>query len=244
MTLQRSDATLTIVNEGRAADGARSVLNLAGCVPDEPLVTSLFYAPEAGVTTRIQSSESDSVSLVRAPLVIVTRPEEGGDEQETLEARDATTEFGRPPCLENTEAADPPEVSLEQGRTTVTGARFFLDREDDVASMDGPVTLNRAGEDDAPPLEADADGMDFDLDTDRTTLTGNVEVRSEDRVSRSDTLELDEPAGVAVLRGDPATSTQDGDEVQGSTLIYDLETNDVVVEGGVSGSFQLEEEEE
>lgn len=241
LELERADARLTIVNRGRADEGARSVLNLPGCLEDEAMLSSLFYAPEAEVTTRILQEGSEDPTVVLAPLVLVTRPPgEAGRDQETLEALDAAATFGRPPCLDELEPAQPPRVRLEQGRTTVVGERFFLDREADVATMDGPVALTRRGEGESPEMDADADAMRFDLDTDRATLTGGVEVRAEDRVSSADELELDESAGVAVLRGEPARSRRGEDEVEGAVLIYDLETNDVVVEGGVSGTFRLD----
>lgn len=248
VTLQRADATLTIVNEGRSAEGARSVLNLAQC-GEEGRVPSYFYAPGAGVTLRMEPAEAEAPTVVRAPLMILTRPAdddgdggEEGDAGETIEGLDAEATFGRPPCLEEVTRADPSEVRLEQGRTTVTGARFFLDEEADVATMDGPVALQRRAEGDAPALEADAESLRFDLGEDRTVLRGGVEVRTEERVSEADELELDEAAGLAVLRGDPAVS-RSGDEVlRGRTLIYDLDGDDVVAEGDVDATFELDED--
>ena len=256
LVLERSDATIEIVNAGRADQGARSILDLAGCVPGEAVRTNLFYAPVERVTTRIddrdpegqagEAAEPGEPTVVEAPLVIVRRPErDAGDEasgpadDETLEALDATATFGRPPCLEQVDVAEPSIVRLRQGRSEVVGARFFLDRGSDVATMDGPVALTRAPRGDGPPVEAQAETLRFDLDSGGSTLAGGVRVSAGERVSEADELELDEEAGIAILRGDPAVSRVGQDEVRGRRLIYDLETNDVVVEGGVSGSFEI-----
>lgn len=244
LTLERSDATIELVNQGRAESGARTVLSVPGCVPDAPVRTSVFYAPEGGVTARIAQADDaeDEATRVLAPLMTVLRPEGEGEENETLEAVDATATFEeRPACLAEVAPAETPAVRLEQGLTTVVGGRFFLDRGTDVATMDGPVTLQRAPEGDGPAVEAEAEGLRFDLDADRSTLTGDVRVRAGERISRAAELELDEAAGVAILRGDPAVSREGDDEVRGSRLVYDLETNDVVVQGAVSASFEWEE---
>lgn len=260
LVLERSDATIEIVNAGRADQGARSILDLAGCVPGEDVRSNLFYAPVERVTTRIddQSQENEAgeaaePTFVEAPLVIVQRPErsagddaaEGDDapsdpgDDETLEALDATATFGRPPCLEQVDIADPPTVRLRQGRSDVVGARFFLDRGSDVATMDGPVSLTRAPQGDGPSVQAQAETLRFDLGSGDSTLVGGVRVTAGDRVSEADELELDDGAGIAILRGDPAVSRVGRDEVRGRRLIYDLEMNDVVVEGDVSASFEI-----
>jgi len=254
LVLERSDATIEIVNAGRADRGARSILDLAGCVPGEDVRTNLFYAPVEGVTTRIEDrseeaedGEAGEPAVVEAPLVIVRRPDRDASEgaesapadDETLEALDATATFGRPPCLEQVDIADPSNVRLRQGRSDVVGARFFLDRGSDVATMDGPVALTRAPQGDGPSVQAQAETLRFDLGSGGSTLAGGVRVTAGERVSEADELELDEDAGIAILRGDPAVSRVGQDEVRGRRLIYDLETNDVVVEGGVSASFEI-----
>lgn len=273
LLLERSDATIEIVNAGRADEGARSILSLSGCYDDADLQSNLFYAPGGGVSARIEQDGGEP-ALIEAPLVIVVRPpaSEGSSDgdgaagdgaagdgaagdttaaeatagdataSETVEALDVTATFGRPPCLAEREPADPPRVSLKQGRTTAVGARFFLDRGTDVATMDGPVTLQRDPEGGGDRVEADAQGLEYDLSTGRASLAGDVEVRAGERFSRADRLELDEEAGVAILYGAPAVSREGTDEVTGDRLIYDLETNDVVVEGDVQATFEIEGE--
>ncbi len=253
LLLERADARIEVVNRGRADQGARSILDLAGCLEERPADRSnLFYAPDEGVTTTVVQ-EGGEPTRITAPLTIVVRPprhadEDGADgngapdEAETIEALDATATFGRPPCLETVETAASPRVTLEQGRTTATGSRFFLDRDSDVGELDGPVSLERAAEGDGDPVGAEAERLRFDVGAGRSTLTGAVRVRSGERVSEADELELNEEEGVAILRGDPAVSRLGEDEVRGRRLAYDLETNDVVVEDGVSGRFVLPDE--
>lgn len=264
LTLHRSEASIRLVNTGRADQGARTLLNLPDCVADEELRSSVFYAPGGGVTANIAQDEGGEETVVHAPLMVVLEPGDApadgasggaaasadpeasaGDtpagNEATLEALDATASFpGRPPCPEEIEEAAEPGVRLEQGRTTVVGGRFFLDRETDVATMDGPVALTRTPDGDAATVEARADALRFDLEADRSTLTGGVTVQAGERVSEADELELDEAAGLAVLRGSPAVSRQGSDEIRGERLLYDLETNDVTVEGNVSATFERE----
>jgi lipopolysaccharide export system protein LptA len=268
LLLERAASTIEIVNEGRSDQGARSILDLAGCVPGEDVRSNFFYAPEGGVTARIVGeNESAEPTVVEAPLVIVRRPEAADDgasdegpsgegassegdadvetpaDEESLEALDAEVRFGRPPCLEEVTTPAEPRVALRQGRSTATGSRFFLDRGTDAADLEGPVTLVRTPQGDGPTVEAEASSLRFDLDAGRSTLTGDVRVTAGDRTSEASALELDEEAGVAILTGDPAVSRLGEDEVRGSRLLYDLETNDVVVEGAVEATFEVEDAE-
>lgn len=247
LLLERSDADIELVNAGRADEGARSILRLPGCEPTPEDRATFFYAPEGGVTARIVQEEG-APAVVAAPLMIVRQPPPdagaegagaGPSDAETLEALDATTGFGRPPCPEGLERADAPEVELTQGRTRVVGRSFFLDRGTDVATMDGPVDLVRTPASGGDVVRADADALTYELEGGRSTLTGGVRVEAGARVSEADTLELDEGAGVAILTGDPAVSRAGSDEVKGRRLRYDLETNDVVIEGNVEGTFEL-----
>ena len=244
LELDRNDARIEIVNAGLAAEGARSILDLSGCQADPSISTFYFVAPNARVTMTIDPADA-SRTVVESRFVTVLRPEadtsaEGDDgDDETIVAQDATATFGRPPCAERITEADPPVVRLVQGRTEAVGRSFRLDGGEDVATLDGPIRLTRSAERDAAEVRATADLLRFDVDAGRSTLVGNVVVESDDRVSRAETLELDEDAGIAVLIGSPAVSRRGADEVSGDRLIYDLETNDVVIEGGVAGTIEI-----
>jgi len=235
-SLQRDDTELVIANLARAADGARSIGNNLNCEEGQRL--TIVYGPAPGaVETRVEEAVLTSqLAVIRTPV-----DAEEGAEEETLELSDATVSFNRPGCLEEVTPADSPVVTLVQGRTTVEGTRFFLDSNDDIGRMDGPVHLTRAAESDGDePLTATASAMTFAVGEQSATLTGDVEVVSEERVTRGDSLELDEDAGTAVLTGSPARSVKGNDVLEGSTLLYYLDSDDVVVIGNVSGELEFD----
>lgn len=233
VTVERDDTTMVITNHARAQDGARTF----GNVPCEEELVDIFFGPPDEVVmliddeTRLQSS----VALIRRPT---GEREEG---QETIEMLDGRLVLAdRPPCVESFEPAEVRSVVLEQGRTEVTGTRFFLDRQTDVARMEGPIELARAPEGEVEALEATAAALAYDLTTKLSTLTGGVQITAGDRVSEAEKLELDEEAGLATLTGSPARSRQGEDEIEGETLLYYLDSNDVVVVGGVKGSLEVD----
>jgi lipopolysaccharide export system protein LptA len=258
VTVERSDRTIVVEQRTTGAEGARTVLANRNC--EEGVLTNLFFGPVPGfVVTRFDATELTSqLAIVRVPQRASgevgpppeasssgvaegedARDEVAGDE-ETIELRGGTATFDRPGCLEAVDPEGARPVELRQGRTTVLGARFFLDRATDVATMDGPIELTRRAEGDGPALEATAEALEFDVSDERTTLTGAVTITSEDRVSTADRLELDEEAGVAILAGSPAISRRGADEVRGDVLRYDLETDDVIVVGNVSATFEVD----
>jgi len=192
-------------------------------------------------------SDDPGASAAQADPPTAAGPDDASDgpdagDEETVELYGGRVTFDRPGCIAEVDADDARPVELRQGRTTVLGGRFFLDRGTDVATMDGPVSLTRAPAegDDRPPLEATAGEMTFDVERERATLIGGVVVTSGERVSEADRLELDEAAGVALLTGSPAVSRRGADEVRGNALRYDLETDEVVATGAVSATFEVE----
>jgi hypothetical protein len=267
-TLKRDDTELVITNRALASEGARSIGNNRNC--EEGVRLTVVYGPAPG---RVETQVEDS--LLTSHLAIIRTPEGAaeGEGQETLELRDATVTFDRPGCPQEIVDAGSPQVSLVQGRTTVTGTRFFLEREEDVGILDGPVRLVRAargadgdgstasgataaadgsdaaagaagpdgaGASSGTDLVAEADAMRFAIGEQRATLSGNVRVTSDERVTSGDTLELDEEAGIAVLTGAPARSTRGSDVIEGNRLLYYLDTDDVVVLGNVQGELDVE----
>ncbi len=249
VTVERGDRRIVVEQRTTGAEGARTVLANRNC--EEGVLTNLFFGPVPGyVVTRFDATELTSqLAIVRVPQPAAgeadaTTDDAAGDEvardEETIELLGGTATFDRPGCLEVVDPEGARPVELLQGRTTVRGARFFLDRATDVATMDGPVALTRRAEGDGPALEATADALEFDVSVERATLTGGVTITSGDRVSTADRLELDEEAGVALLAGSPAISRRGSDEVRGDVLRYDLETDDVVVVGNVSATFEVD----
>ena len=236
LTVEREDTTIVVTQEAQSATGARFLLRNPNCAEDA--FTSIFYAPPPGENRTVL--DGDTTLLSR--LVIVAEPrEDGGAGRQTLELRDEDVVFSRPGCIESLEPVEDPRVELRQGRTVVTGSRFFLDQDTDLGTMDGPVALERSAEGASPALSATADALELDIDTEATTLVGNVSIESEERVSEASRVELREAEGLAVLTGSPARTRQGDDAIEGSTLLYYLDTNDVVVVGGVKGSFELPE---
>lgn len=238
LTIVREDATIVITNSGLSSQGARNILGRAGC--EEGTRLSVLYGPPNEVEMVI-----DGETVLRSSMVVIREPEgepeDGAADQQTVEMLDGEATFtDRPACLDSFEEADEPLVRLEQGRTTILATSFFLDREVDVAQLEGPVGLERAPEDDSELLNASAESMSYDLETDLSTLTGAVRVVSGDRTSEAETLELDEEAGLATLTGSPARSVQGEDEIEGNLLLYYLDSNDVVVVGGVKGTLEVE----
>ncbi|HEX7005409.1 MAG TPA: LptA/OstA family protein [Trueperaceae bacterium] len=232
--IERNDTTIVITNEALAENGARTVGNL----PCEGVRTSVFLGPPNDVEMVI-----DDETTIRSSIAIIERPQgdEGSEGQETIEMLDGTIVFApRPPCPEEFIPAEDQTVVLEQGRTTISATRFFLDREVDVAQLEGPIGLRREPEGDAEQLSATADSMTYDLETDRSTLSGNVRVEAGDRVTEAEKLELDEAAGLATLTGTPARSVQGEDEIAGNTLLYYLDSNDVIVVGNVKGELEVD----
>jgi len=258
VTVNRGERTIVIAQRTAGSEGARTVLANRNC--EEGVLTNVFFGPVPGY---VETTFEETVLLSQVAVVRVPRPpdvganadattadagveaaEEPADE-ETIELYGGRVAFDRPGCIAEVDSEDARPVELRQGRTTVLGGRFFLDRGTDVATMDGPVTLTRtpADGDDRPPLEATAGEMTFDVERERATLIGAVVVTSGERVSEADRLELDEAAGVALLTGSPAVSRRGADEVRGNALRYDLETDEVVATGAVSATFEVDLED-
>lgn len=238
LTVKRGDTTMVITNSGLSTAGARNLLGRRGC--EAETLMSVLYGPPDEVEMVI-----DGDTTLRSSMVTIREPEgeqeeESGDQQ-TIEMVDGQATFSdRPSCLAAFSEAEQPLVLLEQGRTTISATRFFLDREVDVAQLDGPIELERAPEGDSDALHATSESLAYDLETELSTLTGNVRVESGDRISEAERLELDEEAGLATLTGTPARSVQGEDEIEGDTLLYYLDSNDVVVLGRVQGTLEVD----
>lgn len=235
-TVKRDDAELVISNRALASEGARTIGNNANCEPGQRM--TIVYGPPPGhVETRVEDAVLTSpLALVRTPL-----DAEEGSGQETLELLGAAVTFNRPGCIEESTPIEEPSVTLVQGRTRVVGSRFFLDREENVGTMDGPIALTREpaaeGEE---PLTATASSMTFAVDEQRATLQGDVRVTSDERTTTGESLTLDEEAGTAVLTGSPARSVRGADVLEGARLLYYLDSDDVVVIGNVAGELEVE----
>lgn len=236
VSIKRDDTDIVITNRDPSAE-ARSPLRNPNC--KEGFRQSIFYGPNPGFVETI----TEETKLTSAIVIVESPDTENNDNSDTLELFGGSLSFNRPRCPENIIRSTEASVSLEQGRTTATGVRFFLDQGTNIGTMDGPVTLERAAEGDSPGLSADANMLEFNVDTDISILSGNVTITSEDRVSSADELEYDEKNGIAVMRGNPAKSSKGTDFVQGNLIKYYLNTNDVVVIGNIEGEIEFDSNE-
>jgi lipopolysaccharide export system protein LptA len=250
--IKRKDRSIRVVNYAPDEEGGQSRLNIQSCQEsDEELRTSTFYAPTPSfIRTYVNEAvlTSSIAFSLRPPNVRNEAGEiiEDGGEKAKLELVGGTLKINEdtlcPEEIERTETAD---VTLKEGRTTALGANFLYDNNTGIGNMKGPITLDRVAEGDSPALNATSDTMEVNVDDDKTFLEGNVKVNSEDRVSEATTLEYNEEDGIAILRGDrakniPAKSTKGSDVLQGYTIIYYLDTNDVVVQGDVQGDIEVD----
>lgn len=232
--LRREGRTITVQQTASDAEGG-VFASRTGCRAPGMVLTTV-YAP---APRRAETTVNELV--IRSSIVLREQPA-GDQEQAVLEHFGGTLVFNPETfCPEEITPSSLPEVTLSQGRTTLEGALFRYHNATGIGVMEGPVSLTRQAEGDSPALSASADRLEFNVDTDTTLLSGNIRVESEDRLSEAETLTLDEEAGIAVLRGNPARSRQGGDTVEGQVIVYYLNTNDVVVREGVRATFQLGE---
>jgi lipopolysaccharide export system protein LptA len=255
LTIKRKERTIVVSQTASSAEGGRQPLNAKGCDDkDKDLIYNTFFAPDpyfietqvndALLTSRIALSKQPPNKRNEAGDVI----ERGGDKS-VLELFGGSLEFPdeRSGCPKNIERAEQAEVTLKEGRTTVKGVTFRYLNETGIGTMKGPITLDRVAEGDSPALNATSESLETNVDEDKTYLTGNVKVTSEDRVSEAATLEYNEESGLAILRGNeetPAKSTKGSDVLQGDVIIYYLDTNDVVVQGSLQGDIEVDLEDE
>lgn len=233
--IERDDTSIRITNFGRAAEGARSILNNPNCT--EEARTDILYAPDEFVETLTEDSRLTST------VAVIVREEaaEGEEQTETLELYGSTIEFNRPGCIETEERDEGQVVRLEQGRTTVLGSHFFLDQGTDIGVMQGPVSLERVAEGDSPALSATSDSLEANLETDTQILRDNVRIESDGRVSEADSVDFDEENSIAILRGNPATSRKDDELFEGNEITYFLDSNDVRVVGNIRGELEIDD---
>jgi lipopolysaccharide export system protein LptA len=232
--LTRNDRVIDVQQYAPQAEGGQFRTNVPDCEPGLRLSTVFAPAPWAVVTRIAETSIVSQVVLARRPP-----REEGGEERETLEMFGGNLEMSEAFCPENVQRSGEADVFIVQGRTTVQGLSLFYDNATGLANLAGPVNLQRTAEDGAA-IVASSENLVFNVDTEMSTLQGDVQVISDKRTSQADTLELNEQEGLATLRGTPARSTEGENVLQGDTLLYYLDTDDVVVVGGVTGTLELD----
>ena len=236
--LKRDDRPITVQQTATDAEGGISVVQGGPtCRKDENL--SFYYAPNPKrIDTKVDNTR------IRSSIVLRTQPKEGGaDAQDKAVLSFFGGSLGRNEetlCPQNLKREKSEKVTISEGRTTVEGGPLVYENSRGVGEMVGPVSLERRASGDSPALTASSSRFSFNVDDDTQMLKGNVKVESDGRTSGAETLELDEEAGFAILRGKPAWSRNADGRVEGEVIEYDLDSNDVVVTSGVQGTFTLE----
>jgi lipopolysaccharide export system protein LptA len=261
LTLRRKDRDIVVRQTAPGNQGGKTFLAVDKCDDDRAdWISSTFFAPEPFLV-ETQVNEATLTSRIAASIQPPNVRNEAGDvierggDKAILELYGGTLEFieergdEKRGCPINVERSEEVDVTLKEGRTTITGVNFIYENDKGIGNMKGPITLDRVAEGDSPALNATSDTMEVNVDDDKTLLEGTVKVTSEDRVSEATTLEYDEEDGIAILRGDrdkniPAKSTKGSDVLQGYTIVYYLDTNDVVVQGDVQGDIEVDLEGE
>lgn len=246
-----TERTIRVVKTGDDAGGIFAI-----CSPQEgeqgaPTVFVASERGEGGVQIFIGEN------VIAAPLAVVEQLESGDGRLEvgagTARYLDGEGEAapapagagGLPARLARCEVAVSREeragaVSMVQGLTRLTGQRLSYSEEDGVARVSGPIAFVR--EDEEARLEGRGDAVEIDVDRELTVITGNVELRDGERVSRAARMEYDDPAGVALLYGSeaaPAVSEAPGERLSARVLRYNLNSGEVEAVGGVSGRFEV-----
>lgn len=235
--LKHDARSLVVSQYAPQAEGGQFRTNVPGC--EEEVRLSTVYGPEPyAVVTRV-GEDTEIISRV----VLARRPAGGdgdGPAHDTLTMFDGSLTVDDSYCPADVEESGQALVFIVQGRTVASGTRLVYDNGTGLAELDGPVRLLRTAEGDSPEITANAASLTFDVETDLSTLSGDVAVSSGERISHADVLVLDEAAGLAQLTGDPARSVEGNNTIRGSELLYYLDADEVVVTGGVGGTLDLE----
>ncbi len=228
------------------------------CTPrdDDPAGTPTLFVTsesgEGGIELMVDKN------LIRAPLAVITKEDgaegdKGGDGHIEVSAGSAKYLDNVPEgktdrlslcAVEATPAPAPDTVFVTQGRTHLKGKSLVYDESDGIARIEGPITFERDPAPDKPESEkltGSSDTIEVNIDSETTTLVGNVTLKSGTRISTAERVEYDDKSNVAVLRGTsehPAESV-DGKSstVRGLTIRYNLDTGRVSAQG-VTGEFQ------
>lgn len=173
--------------------------------------------------------------MVRAPVVVAQKESRGGGE---LEAFNGTSVIESADDCKVTVKKDlkPNTVFVSQGKTNLSGSSLFYSQDTGIAIIEGPITFERP-QSGGSVLRGTSDKIRVDVDNEQTFLEGNVKLDSKCRTSSAERVEYDDRENLAILYGNPAVSKRlDGsDEIKAERIEYNLESNDVTLEGSISG---------
>ena len=233
LSIDRDDQTIVIkqADEATSDTGARFIPPRAKDCEDGLRLGS-FYAPG---DYRVSTTINDTLLL--SNIVLVKIPDETENE-EKLELLGGSAEFTEQRCPQ-VDASSEALVRLIEGTTDILGSKFNYDNVDGISRLAGPVTLTRDSEEQKDSLSATAGSLFFDTNEDVKVLEDGVTLEAGGRSSTAETVEWNEQAGIAILRGNPARSTLGSDVVSGDEIKYFLDSNEVEVLGAIEATFDF-----
>ncbi|AWR86535.1 DUF5666 domain-containing protein [Meiothermus taiwanensis] len=132
----------------------------------------------------------------------------------------------------------PRAVEVQQGQSKAWGSRLDYDNQSGDARVAGPIELERSGN---KPLQGSAQRMVYNVDDEILRLFGEIRLVQDGRTSTAESAVVREKDRIAYLYGSkdrPVRSQNKDGFVQGTRVLYHLDTGDVVVLEGVQGEFQ------
>ena len=232
--LTRDERVTTVQQTASDAEGG-IFASRSGCNEEREEDTfTTVYAPNP---LKVETQLNDT--LITSNIVLREQPPRDQDNA-TLHMAGGTLQFNVETfCPENIEESSEAEVKIETGRTTVLGVTFDYENATGIGTMTGPIDLDREAEGDSPALQANSEGLKYVEETDQITLTDDVRIESDGRVSEADLVEFDEENGIAVLRGN-VTSQKGEETLQGDEMTYFINSNEIRVEGNVAGTLEID----
>ncbi|MFO7544332.1 MAG: hypothetical protein R6W77_02445 [Trueperaceae bacterium] len=111
-------------------------------------------------------------------------------------------------------------VQVERGRLTATGPTLTYSEATGLGVLAGPANIVVApDEEGGDPVTIDANEVAFDVDTDRSTSSGDVRLVNGNQTAESGTLVYEEGRNLGVLRSEGAQATITRTEEDGSAMV-------------------------
>jgi lipopolysaccharide export system protein LptA len=236
-SVERNEKSITAVRYGPNDKGVFEICPAKEGDPEG--LTRAVLSDEDPYRVHVTVNEN----IIRAAVTTIAKRENGDGHLEAFNGSvESVPDTGGEECILPTVKPDLREGSVEvtQGRTRLTGQKLVYDESDGLAIVDGPITFTRPQKDDA--LNGTSERITINVDEETTFLEGDVVLKSRCRTSNAASVLYDDNAGIAILSGTPASTSEAGGEnaITGDVIRYNLETNDVVVtsrDGKITGTF-------
>jgi hypothetical protein len=167
ITIKRKDRTIKVLQYAPADKGAISRLSIPGCEKD--LKLNVFYAPESYPFVETLVNET----IITSRIAIHRQPpkEQGGGDKAKLELFGGTlTTDEETHCPDKVVRTEQTDVTLKQGRTTITGKTFNYDNynvDTDQKILTGNVKIE------SQDRVSEADKLEYDEKNSIAVLYGN-----------------------------------------------------------------------